>query len=92
MFRDARKRARRNNIPFDITPEDIIIPEYCPVLGIKLESQVGKRSDASPSLDKIIPSLGYIVDNIEVISWRANCLKRDATFEELKLLSDYYNR
>ena len=35
----------------------------------------GGRSDRSPSLDKIEPALGYVPDNVRVISDRANRLK-----------------
>ena len=30
----AKIRAKQKGIPFNISPEDIVIPEYCPVLGI----------------------------------------------------------
>jgi hypothetical protein len=45
-----------------------------------------KPTDNSPSLDKIIPSLGYVRGNVQVISQRANSIKRDATLAELELL------
>ena len=57
------------------------IPDVCPVLGIPLDQDPkgkGERSDNSPSLDKFIPSLGYVKGNIHIISWRANHLKNDA--------------
>ncbi len=37
LWTRARKRAREQQIPFDIDHSDIEIPEVCPVLGIKLE-------------------------------------------------------
>jgi hypothetical protein len=86
MFRAARCRALRDGIPFTILPEDIVIPEFCPVLGLRLERAKGKATASSPSLDKIIPSLGYVRGNIWVISHRANTLKHDATLEELEKL------
>ena len=36
--------------------------------------------------DKIIPSLGYIENNIAIISQRANTLKNNATLDELKII------
>jgi hypothetical protein len=45
-----------------------------------------KKSPNSPSLDKIIPSKGYIKGNVWVISNRANTLKNDASLQELELL------
>ena len=87
MFYDARKRALKNDIPFNISPEDIVIPETCPVLGIELH--FGKERDSTPSLDRIVPSLGYVTGNIQVISFRANRIKSDATVEELQKIIKY---
>lgn len=41
----------------------------------------------SPTLDKIIPALGYVPGNVWVISHRANTIKSDASLEELKTLT-----
>ena len=90
MLSHAKTRAKRYDLPLDITVEDINIPEFCPVLGIELQRGVGRPQDNSPSLDRIIPNLGYVVGNVEVISYRANTLKRDATPEELQKLYEYY--
>ncbi|SRR6266478_2912353 len=79
---DAKKRAKRFDVPFSITHEDIVIPEFCPVLGIKLERGKGKLTDNSPTLDRIDPQKGYVVGNIAVISHRANRLKSDGTVAE----------
>jgi hypothetical protein len=89
----ARYRATRDNLPFDITEEDIIIPAVCPVLGIPLEQNLGgKITDNSPTLDKIVPSKGYVKGNITVMSWRANSLKKDASFEEIRKLYEWTQR
>ncbi len=83
MLRKARGRAKNKGIPFDITIEDIVIPELCPYLGIKLQWGDVICHDASPSLDRIIPKLGYIKGNIEVISLRANKMKNCGTPDEI---------
>ena len=87
MFISARNRSKKDNVPFSIDVLDIIIPEYCPVLGIKLDRDGGKCNDSTPSLDKLIPSLGYTKDNISVISWRANWIKQNSTLEEVEKLA-----
>lgn len=89
MYHNAKRRAKDANVAFSILPSDIIIPEKCPVLGITLVRGEGKSSDSSPSLDKINPQLGYVVNNIQVISSKANRLKNDATLEELKAIINY---
>lgn len=46
----------------------------------------GKRHDAAPSVDRIVPSLGYTTSNIAIICWRCNEVKHDATLSELRLI------
>lgn len=86
MLKSARDRARQLGFVCTITEVDIAIPEFCPLLGLKLERGTGKQHAASPSLDRIIPAYGYVPDNVWVISHRANELKRDATLQELQTL------
>lgn len=65
------------------------IPSHCPVLGIPLKYKGG---DNSPSLDRIDSNKGYVVGNVEVISYRANVLKNSSTQEERELLAEYYRK
>ena len=88
MFIEAKCRARDNNLPFDIEITDIEIPEICPLLGTPIELDHTKAHDNSPTLDKLIPHLGYVKGNILVISNRANRIKNNATVDELMLLAD----
>lgn len=92
MLKLAKQRAARDNIEFDLKEEDITIPEYCPVLGIKLFMGERTQKNNSPSLDKIDASGGYVKGNVEVISWRANRLKSDASLEEVKAIYKYMKR
>ena len=82
-------RAKKEGLPFDLKLEDIKVPEFCPVLGIPLISSKGGMTDNSPTLDKLIPSLGYVKDNVRVISNRANRIKSDATYEEIQALANW---
>jgi hypothetical protein len=92
MLMWAKIRAKERNLPFSITVEDIMIPEFCPVLGIRLEPGTRQKHDASPTLDRIIPDLGYVPSNVRVISMRANRIKADATLEELERVVRYVKR
>lgn len=83
MWSSAKSRAKSGNLPFNIEKSDIKIPEECPILKIKLKRTDGSASANSPTLDKIIPSLGYIKGNIQVISYMANIMKSNATPEEI---------
>jgi hypothetical protein len=95
MFVSARNRAIANELPFDITIGwcEYNTPEICPVLGIKLESSLtGSSQPSSPSLDRLVPELGYVKSNCRVISQRANHLKNNASIEELKAIVAYMER
>lgn len=86
----AASRAKKKGIPFNIEVSDIIVPKTCPVFGVPLERSEGSKgaTDNSPTLDKIIPELGYVKGNICVISWKANRLKSNGTLEDfLKIVS-----
>jgi len=86
LFRVAKSRAKQRNIEFSIAINDIIIPEYCPLLNIKLQKNRERLKSNSYSLDRINNDKGYIPGNIWVISQRANWLKNNASLEELTLL------
>jgi hypothetical protein len=89
MLRSAKHRAKKKGIPCSIELADIKIPKYCPILGIELSTSIGGAVPNSPSLDKIISSLGYVKGNIQVISNKANYMKRDATLDELILIGEW---
>jgi hypothetical protein len=89
MLNSARCRAKKAGLPFDLKPEDIVFPECCPVLGVRLERSVGKSGPNSPSLDRIIPEKGYVKGNVAVISYRANAMKQDANIEEIEALLNW---
>ena len=89
LLADARKRAKRKGIEYDLTVDDFPVHEYCPVLGIKLEVGIGKRHSASPSIDRIDNTKGYVRGNVMIISLRANSLKNDASIEEMKMIVKY---
>ena len=87
----AKHRAKRDGVPFDITVDDFEIPELCPVFKIPLVrgTGIGGSHAASPTLDRIIPALGYVKENVVVISKRANAIKHDATSAELRTVADW---
>jgi hypothetical protein len=86
---ELKRRAQKLNVPFDLEPADLVLPDVCPIFGKPLYYGAGRDYDWSPSVDRIIPSLGYIKTNVHVISARANRIKNDSTLEELKLLVYY---
>lgn len=86
LFDCAKQRAKKNGREFSITVDDIIIPEFCPVLNIPLKKYDNK---SAPSLDRIVNSKGYIKGNVRVISRRANSLKGDMSVDDIERLLAY---
>ena len=90
----ARRRAKKGNIRFELETEYLksIFPSdgLCPVFKIPLVwGGEGAERGNSPSLDRIIPELGYVEGNVVWISNRANILKRDASWEELQKVASW---
>lgn len=89
MLKHVRKSAKERNLEFDLDQSDIVIPKVCPIFGIPLVFGSKSRTANSPSVDRIDSSRGYVKGNIQIISWRANDLKGNATPDELRKLADY---
>jgi hypothetical protein len=92
ILQQAKRRAKLKNVPFDITADDIEVPEYCPVLGIKLAVNKNHAKDNSLSIDRIIPELGYVKDNVAIISFKANTIKSNASIEDLEKVLAWVKR
>lgn len=97
LFLKSKRRAREDGIEFNISIEDIVIPEYCPLLNIKLTNELGYgQLKTNSSIDRIDSTKGYVKGNIQVISRQANTMKSNATREELiifskNILKEYVN-
>lgn len=92
MLSQARTRAQRNGLPFDLEERDIHIPKVCPVLKIALIAGEGSMHDGSPTLDRKIPDLGYVKGNVAVISNKANRLKSNGTSLEIQAVLEYVKK
>lgn len=83
-YYDIKRRARLTGLDFTITyifyKQLLDAVDICPILGTPLDIK---------SLDRIDNSKGYTPDNVQVISLRANSIKRDATFDELIKLGEW---
>lgn len=89
-FFGRRRDAEKSGIPFSITLEDLLpLPEHCPVLGIPLLFGGLGGTNNSPSIDRIVPSLGYVPGNVIVMSLKANRIKNDATLDELEAVANF---
>jgi hypothetical protein len=77
LIAHARIRARRLNVPFDLNIYTDILQQridngICELTGIQFDLEGGKRKWASPSIDRIKPSDGYVIENIRVICFGMN--------------------
>ena len=90
-----KSRAKRLGVPFNLTGEYLrsIHTTTCPVLGILLERSIGgPATDNSPTIDRIIPSIGYVEGNVMIISKLANQIKSSATPEQIRQVADFYQQ
>lgn len=86
LLYQAKSRALAKGLAFDLTIEDVEIPDVCPLLGIPLIPSRGEGvgpTRNSPSLDRIDPKQDYVRGNVWVVSHFANAIKRDASAEDL---------
>lgn len=92
LWDSAKQRSRKYGRELDIGVDDIHIPEFCPVLGFRLNRNSEKLGFDSPTLDRIDNTKGYIKGNVAVISQRANSLKQDSTIADLEKLIAYMKK
>jgi hypothetical protein len=92
----TRYNCKKNNVPFDLDLEYLleIAVEKCPVFGFELawNGVRGSIQPNSPSLDRIVPELGYIKGNVRYLSNQANTMKSYATKEQLKQFAEWVAR
>lgn len=96
-IKDIHKRlkqsAKKRNINFNLTITDlnnISFPISCPVLGIPLKWHRGQAQDDSYSFDRIDSSKGYEIDNLIIISVKANRAKNNLSEDEIAKFCNYY--
>lgn len=89
-----RKRALERSLPCAVTHEYLrdIAPSVCPILGIPIRYESGRGRggvDASPSVDRFDPGVGYVPGNVSVMSHRANTIKSHGTATEHRRIADW---
>ena len=82
--------ARRSGIPFtvdiDAFPNS---PAVCPCCGVRMRRCEARR--IAPSLDRLVPALGYVDGNVLWVCWLCNTTKSNHTLAELYRVADFYH-
>ena len=86
----------RKGLEFDLTYEylESIATTHCPIFGIEFEWGTsnmgkGKTKPNCPSLDRIVPELGYVQGNVAFISHKANRIKDNGTMQDHYDIADW---
>lgn len=91
MVNKARDRAKRKGIPFKLRPEDIEpLPTNCPVFGFELDYERTRSGYNSPTIDRVVNELGYVTNNVIIVSKKANTMKNDGTVQDILALYNFY--
>ena len=84
LLDSSKFSATKKGIEHTITLADIVIPIRCPYLNIKLTNIINKGAiPTNSSIDRIDNTKGYVKDNIQIISTKANIMKNSSTIEQL---------
>tara|TARA_R100001509_G_scaffold14263_1_gene7261 strand:+ start:574 stop:1071 length:498 start_codon:yes stop_codon:yes gene_type:complete len=96
LFLLAKRRAEQKNMEFTLTKE-IVKAKFpkdnmCPVL--KEPFQFGiENKHYNPTIDRIDNTKGYTPENIMIVSYRVNSIKRDCTdFSIFRKIADFYDK
>jgi hypothetical protein len=85
LLASCKASARNKGLDFNLTIDDINIPDRCPYLDIKLTNIQGMgKIWSNASVDRIDSNKGYITGNVQVISCKANTMKNDVSIDELR--------
>jgi len=85
---NCKPRAKKKGVPFAMAPADLFnnegrLPEFCPIFpNIRLDYNGGPDRRCWPSVDRIVPELGYVAGNVWVISLAANMWKTNGSNPE----------
>lgn len=95
-LQNARSRARRDNVPFNLILQDLvdIATDECPIFRTPFvwgSSGLGKGKvrENTPQLDRINPELGYVKGNIAFLSGKANKMKDNGTMQDHYNIADW---
>jgi len=89
LFSGAKTRAKKANIPIDIS-KDWIVQQFeaqrgkCALTGrdFQMEYESGGRRPDALSLDQMVPGAGYTKKNTQLVVWSVNEMKKRMSLDE----------
>jgi hypothetical protein len=85
-LRSAKERSRQKKLPFNLTDSWALDnwTGQCSITGIPFSNgSDDKRNLFRASIDRVVPGLGYIIDNCRFVLSCVNSMKHDGTDEEM---------
>ncbi len=82
-------------VPFDETAIRSALAsstDKCPCCGTKMGSTPKRGKNRWASVDRVIPSAGYVNGNIAIICYRCNVLKSDGLLTEFECIVTYIRK
>lgn len=99
MFRSTRYRAGKLQIPFALTLEDVrglYAEGQCECCGSFVGAEnrevMGLPATYAATLDRVVPSLGYVPGNIALLCWACNRAKGNSTLNQLEQLAAWLRK
>lgn len=88
MIQSVRSRAKKNKIVFDLDYAwaESVWTGRCAITGLEFDLSGGKKGpkSRSPSVDRIIPELGYVKSNCRIILQCVNVMKGTSLDNDMK--------
>lgn len=94
LYSSAKSRAKKQGLTLDFSVQDVLAwigDGFCPVLGVRY-SHNRKINDQSPTVDRFDSTAGYTKENCCVMSYLANSIKRNATPEQLRAVTEWVTK
>lgn len=85
VYKQVKNRCKKRGILFELSEEDVkelLKINVCPICG---ESELNRKFE----IDRIVPELGYVINNVDRVCCRCNRIKSDGTIEDFKKIIKY---
>lgn len=97
--KEIKKRSKRENIPFNLTPEylESLWTGKCAltkkdIFFRKRYSGNKKVPNLSADVDRIDPNGGYVQGNVQWVSHRINMVKSNSDMEDVRMIRDFLRK